>query len=132
MKTNAGGDVDVEIGMVHPVQPPESGDIVENPVLQIDREVKKQEGHQKFEPAWPWHMLQHAPAFMLRQPRKSDRAGWRHDSRREVIKQHDAEIVRPATPTGNGPLPPGTPSFPKHHQKEHTGKGAEPQERFHA
>ena len=47
MEAHAGGDVDVEIGMMHPVQPPQHRHFVEDDVLQVDREIERQEADQR-------------------------------------------------------------------------------------
>ena len=40
MKAQAGGHVELEIGMMHPMQPPEGRDRVKEDVLQVDGEIE--------------------------------------------------------------------------------------------
>ena len=43
MKAHAGGDIDIEIGMMHAVQPPQPRHVVEDIMLGIDHEIEDQE-----------------------------------------------------------------------------------------
>ena len=45
MKTGAGGDIEIEIGVVHPVQPPKRRHRMDHNMLQIDGEVEQNHGH---------------------------------------------------------------------------------------
>ena len=46
MEAHAGGDVDIEVGVVHAVQPPQHRHLVKDDMLQVDREIERQEADQ--------------------------------------------------------------------------------------
>lgn len=50
VKTVAAGDIQVKVGVVHPVQPPEKGGVVKQEVLKIDHKIEDNEAEQCFEP----------------------------------------------------------------------------------
>ncbi len=47
MKAHPGGDVEIQIGVVHAVQPPQQRDFVKRHVLGIDRQIERQESEQR-------------------------------------------------------------------------------------
>ena len=47
MKAHAGGDVDVEIGMVHAMQPPQHRHFVEDDMLHVDDQIERQEADER-------------------------------------------------------------------------------------
>ena len=47
MEAHPGGDVDIEIGVVHAVQPPEHRHLVEDDVLHVDGEIERQEADER-------------------------------------------------------------------------------------
>ena len=52
VEAHAGRDVEVQVGVVDPVQPPQEGHGVEHDVLEVDREVHGEEGKWKCHPCW--------------------------------------------------------------------------------
>ena len=62
MEAHAGGDVDIEIGMVHPVQPPQHRHFVEDDVLRVDDEIERQEADQRGDREPQLEIVDQAPA----------------------------------------------------------------------
>src|SRR3546814_18603366 len=58
MEPRAGRGIDIEIGMVHPVQAPEQANLMEGNMLTIDQQVKGEETEQQRQPLRKRHQLE--------------------------------------------------------------------------
>ena len=130
VKTQAGGGVEVEIGMVHPVQPPEPGNGVEHDVLQVDREVEQQHRDQDRDPGGHVDDVEQAPALVLGRDGKADREDREGQPQDHCIKHHERQVVGPADDARDLPPPPGCGDFPDRHGRQHAQKRGKAYHRF--
>ena len=49
METQPGRDIDIKIGVVHTVQPPQHRELVERDMLRVDRKIERQKPDQAFQ-----------------------------------------------------------------------------------
>ena len=105
METNAGGDVEFKIGVVHAMQPPQGGHRMENNMLKVDGKVEEQYRKRNGEPPAQAEKIEQAPALALRQHGEPDRRGGKQDPYDKRVDQHDAEIGRPAYPAPDALAP---------------------------
>ena len=115
VEAHAGGDVDVEIGMMHAVQPPQHRHLVEHNVLSIDDEIEDQKAQHRGERGRQPGEMEQPPSALGREQRRAHRRGRNEDAHREHIDDEDAEIVRSSAARGRPPTrgaAPGTPTPP--------------------
>ena len=65
MEAHAGGDIEVEIGVVHAVQPPERGHRVEQHVLKVDGKIEHDHCGDDAEPYGHIQDVKESPAVLL-------------------------------------------------------------------
>ena len=130
VKAGAGGDVEIEIGVVHPVQPPERGHRVEHDVLEIDREVEEDDRQRHGEAIGDRGNIEQTPAPLSRQKRHTYGRRWRQDAQENRIKGDNAQIARPSDPPGDRTAPTGHQNLPQRHDRENPKKEAESDRRF--
>ena len=84
MKAGARRDVDIEVGVVHAMQPPQQRHRVKHDVLEIDRKIERNQGQQHLEPQAQLKRMQQPHAARFREQRDSHRRGGkdRPDQRR--------------------------------------------------
>src|SRR6185503_20306122 len=73
MKTRTGGYIDVQIGMVHAVKPPENRGGVKEAVLEVNRQIEHEQREQHFHPGRPGENVEQPPAARFSQQRKPNR-----------------------------------------------------------
>ncbi len=107
MKPHAGGHVDVEVGVVHPVQPPEHRHVVEDDVLHVDDEIEEDEADDRRQPAGQRKQVQQSPALLSRQQGGADRRRGNQQAHRQGIGDENRQIagqrgLRPTTSCRRG------------------------------
>ena len=95
MKPHAGGDVDIEVGMMHPVQPPQHRNLVEDDVLEIDDEIERQEPDQRRDREPQVQIIDQPPAVARREQGRADRRRRNQRAHGQDVDNQDAEIVGP-------------------------------------
>ena len=130
MEAPAGGDVDVEIGVVHAVQPPQHRHFVEQDVLGIDDEIERQEAQQRRDREPQAQEMEEPPSAAGREQRGADRGGRNEDAHGEHVDEEDAEIVRPAQPPADGERPARGGDLPQRHGGEDEGERTDPNQEF--
>ncbi len=85
MEPEPAGDIEVEIGVVHPVQPPEPGHGMAGDVLEIDGEIKQNQSGQKLDAEGQCHAVEQADGLALgkdcrRVSRRTQRQALHHTS----------------------------------------------------
>ena len=124
MEANAGGDVDVEIGMMHAVQPPQHRHLVEDNVLSIDDEIEDQKAQHRGKRERQCGEMEESPSAPGREQRGAYRRGRNEDAHREHIDDENAEIVRPARRAADRPRAARGQELPPGHDREDEGKAA--------
>ena len=123
MKTQPGADVDIEVGMVHPVQTPQPRRMMEGDVLEIDRQVEHEEAKQRRDRQPQIEKMEQADALPRRIERGAHRRPGEQEPHQQRIGHDDAEDEArhrvSADHVGPDPDP-----------RQHSGDGAEP-ERHH-
>ena len=71
MKARAGGHVEVEIGVMHPVQAPQQRHRVEHDVLQVDGKIEDDRPKRERPPDRHVEIVEHSPATARRRARRS-------------------------------------------------------------
>jgi hypothetical protein len=92
MKTKSRGDVEVEVGVVDHVQPPQRWNGVEHDVLQVDDEVEDENGADERDKRGKTHGVQHPPTAVGREDGGADRGSGENDSHYQCAQQSDADV----------------------------------------
>jgi len=99
METGAGGDVEIEIGVVHAMQAPQNRHGVEHDVLKVDREIEHEDGDNDRRPGRQTKPWNEADAMPFKRERKADSRSWKQDSNQTCVEEAHAQVARPAYPT---------------------------------
>ena len=118
--------VDVEVGMVHAMQPPQQGDGVEQHVLGVDDQVEQDDGNEDRQPIRDRDHVQHSPAIGFGDQREPDRRSREQDSHQHGVDHHHPDIARPAPPPADRRLAARRKQLPRHEQRQHGGEDAKP------
>ena len=107
METQPGGYIDVEVGVVHPVQPPQQRYFMKRHVLGVDREIERQEDPSKQPSSTGGHgvMFEEPPAALRRNRRDTDRRDREKQPHQRRVEQQNAEIAGPARRAADAPCP---------------------------
>ena len=98
METHAGGHVDIEIGVVHTVQPPQRRHVMEDDVLTVNHQIERDHAERDRRPGRQRQQIEQPPAALGRDQRDADGSGRHEKSHRYNIDGQDAEIAGPARP----------------------------------
>jgi len=74
MKTQPGGQVIIQVGMVHHVQTPQNGDCMKHHVLKIYDKIKYSNPDYQVQPVWQINIVQQTPAVL---PCRSSDSFWK-------------------------------------------------------
>ena len=118
MEAHAGRHIDVEIGVVHAMQPPQHRHGVEQHVLEIDGKVEHQHRHQDRHALGQRQPIEETPAARLARKRHAHRRRRKEDADDEGVERDDAQVARPAPAPPKGELPLGPPQLPQRHDGE--------------
>lgn len=111
MKAQAGGDIDVQIGMMHHVQAPEQRHRMEHDMLEIDHQIQDQDADKHAEPGRQIEDVEEPPAIL------PGRHGHLHPDYGEKqphgkgINRHHAQVAEPSDRPGHGQRSPGREEF---------------------
>ena len=122
MEPEAGGNVELKIGMMHAMEAPERRHRMEHHMLEIDSEIQCQYRDDEGDPGRYVENVEQAPAAFLRQqcqPDRDDRKGQPHDQR---VDDDNAEIAAPAEKPRNFPPAPRRRHLPERHHQQDTEK----------
>ena len=119
MKACAGGDVKIEIGVMHAVQPPQRRHRVEHYMLQVDREIEDHDGRDDGDPERHIEIVERTPATLLGQHGEARRRYGQEHTHEHAIEENDAEITRPAAQFGYGQPAAGEREFCSCHDRQH-------------
>ena len=130
VKTCACCDVEIQIGVVHAVQPPEGGHGVEHDVLEVDGEVEDQHRQQDRQPIRRRQTIQQPPAPLFGNERQTHSGRGDHEAQENRVKGDNTQIARPSDPARDRAPPAGHQNLPQRHEREHPKKEAEADSRF--
>ena len=130
VKARAGGDVDIEVGVVHAMEPPKDRLIMKRPMLEVNHQIEHKDGSGDGNPAGHRCNVEQTPPMILHPESEADGARWNEKSHHEAINERDPDIRGPA----GTPLQGGGPSRKKaltNRKKRQDSKiTGEPDERF--
>jgi hypothetical protein len=114
MKTIAGGDIDIKVGVVHPMEAPEDREEMKQQVLQINHEIQGCHSQDGFDPGWQGEDVQDTPSLLLRHHGHSDRKNRDAKTNNGSIDNHQRKVSNPTAAfvvsqhaTGSNGLPDG-------------------------
>ena len=109
VEPDGGSHVEIAVGMVDPVQPPEGWHLVHDHVLRPDQGVEDQDREEEFEPYGQGGGVEQPPTFRLRIEGRADgqqRQGDGQQPQGEAVEDDDGPVREPA---GGAGLRAGTP-----------------------
>ena len=130
MEAGAGRHVEIQVGMVHAVQPPQRRHGVKHDVLEIDDQIEHDDRERHLEPEGQRDQVEQAPAAFRRQQRQPDGRQRKDQPDQNRVERHDADIAVPAQPARPGERPARRSDLPQRHQGEDAEKETEPDRRF--
>ena len=130
MKAQAGGGVKIEIGVVHPVQPPEPRHRMEHHVLEIDRQIEQQYRDHDRDPERCVNVVEESPATVLGHDRKADRDDGKRKPQEDRVDHDERKVVRPTDHPRDFPPTPGCRHLPQRHGHQDAEKGGKADRRF--
>jgi len=104
MKARSGGHIEIEVGVVHPVQAPQSRHRMEHDVLKVDGEIKQRDPGGNRCPARQGEGVEQAPSASCRRHGNGNGGTGGEDPYESSIDQQKAEVVRPAREPPERPL----------------------------
>ena len=93
MKAQAGRGVEVEIGVVHAVQPPEPRHRMEHHMLEVDREVEQQHREHEGDPDRQLEVVEEPPAALLGHDRKPHAEDRKCQPQDHGVERDEREVV---------------------------------------
>ena len=100
VKAHRRGDVDIAVGVVHLMQPPEDRHFVRDEMLKPDGEVEHEQRDHELDPIRPVDLIEQAEPPLLGEERRGDRRHRhrerRHQPQHQRVDAGDAEIGEPA------------------------------------
>jgi len=123
MKACAGGNVEVEIGVVHGVQAPQGRDGMKHDVLEVDCEIERHDRGQDLEPAGQHDVVEQTPAALGGDYREPDGRYREEQAKQDGVEHDDADVARPAPPFRDRQNAAWRSQFPQRHRGENAQEG---------
>ena len=130
METRAGGEVIIEVRVMHAMQTPQHGNRMYHHVLQPDGEIKRKHREQACQPARQIKVVQHAPALTRSECRHADRCSREQHAQEQCIENDQSEIIAPAQRLGSRQGAARCPHFPGRHEREDAEKRTTANQQF--
>ena len=130
MEPGPGGDVEIEIGMMHAMQPPQRRHGVEHDMLQIDDEIEDDDRDRDLQPERQRDQVEDPPAAIRGQGGQGDGKQGNEEPHRQCVEEGDADIAVPAQPARPRQGPARRRQLPQGDEGEDAEEGTEPDRRF--
>jgi hypothetical protein len=130
MKSRPGGNIHIQIGVVHAMKTPQQRLMVKDPMLSINDQIK---AHNRENDVQCWTQpkpVKETPPMPFNQHGKSNGPGRNDDSHKHRIDKSDANIRRPAGAANHRVRTPWKNEFTASEQQQHAEVGAKPDRRF--
>ncbi len=125
LKARARGDVELEVRVVHAVQPPQRRHRVKKNVLQVDGQIEQDHSEHDRCPGGQIERREQAPAAGLGEQGDADGGYREEEAHEERVERNDADVARPAAPAAD-PLPAaGGKYLPRGHERKHAAEREE-------
>ena len=98
VEAHARTDIEAEVGVVHPMQPPQPADPMHQPMLRVDQQVQRHEADHRRRPGRHARLMQQAEIMRPRPQRGVHRQPRQQQAQAQRIDQAQPEIHRPALP----------------------------------
>ena len=130
MEPRPGGDIEVEVGVVHAVQPPERGHGMEHHMLKIDCQIENDDRERDFEPEWQFDEIEKAPAPAFGNDGQRDRHQRDEKPHQRRVQRRQAQIGIPAQPARLRQPPARPGKLPQGHKDKNAEEEPQPDRRF--
>ena len=100
MKTRAGCDIEVQVCVVHAMQPPQGRYSMDHYVLEPDEEVHDQNRGQNGYPEWRYEIIKPSPTLFNGKEGRPDSCSRKQKSQYKAVEEDQAKIVGPANGFG--------------------------------
>ena len=98
VEARARGHVELQVRVMHAVQPPQRGDRVEKHVLQVDGEIEGDHGQRHADPYRQRERVEQAPSLRLGDQGEADGGRRKQQANQNRIEHDNADVARPARP----------------------------------
>ena len=122
MEADSGGDIEVEVGVMHAVQPPEHRHRMEQDVLQIDRKVEQDHRGRNGQPGRYRKRIQQAPFALFGEQCETDGGERKRQTDQQGVKDNEGHVARPTAQAPDAEIPPRRQHFPRRHRGEPPAK----------
>ena len=126
MKTRAGGEIEIEVRVMHPMKPPQKRDRVKHHVLEVDDHVERNYREHERACAAETHRVQEAPSLLQCEFGKSQRCDAQNAKHENRIERGDSQIAGPTHDARQRERPARRGFFPRRHRREHHRERAQP------
>lgn len=130
MKADSGGDIEVEVGVVNAVEPPEQGDEMEYGVLKVDDKIESCNPDEKFQPVREREVVKQPPTAILSQERHPHSLDREEDSQGKGVNQDQPEVAIPSKSLGGVQVTSGRKKLPGRHGDQDDQKEGESNHAF--
>jgi hypothetical protein len=127
MEAHAAGDVEIDIRVMDPVQPPQQRHLVEHHVLRVDRQIENEDRDDDGDPERRRQHVEQTPSLLRRQDSGAHRRNRQQEAEHECIDGDDAEVRRPALPARGRQPAARRVHLPQRHDRENAGEPAKAQ-----
>ena len=122
MEAHAGRHVELEVGVVHAVQPPQRRHRMEQHVLQVDGEIEQDDRGDDGKPGRRVQRVQESPAMFLGEQGHADGCRREDKSDKQRVEDDDADVARPALTASERLSPARGQQLPQRHSGKNPGK----------
>ena len=121
MKPGAGGDIVVEVGVMHPVQAPKQRDGMDHHMLEVDDEIQRNHGDDHRRQEGHFVVMEQPPAPPLGQGGDTNRRHRKQQAQHQAVEKHQGQITAPTPRLGDSQRTARGQNLPNRHE----GKDAE-------
>src|SRR5207245_4203591 len=130
MEARAGGNVDIQIGVVHAMESPKDRLVMKRPVLKVNDQIEHEDGSGDGNPARYRRNVEQTPAMIPYPECKADCARWNEEPDHDAVNECNADIGRPAGTPLEGAGPSRKRALANRKNRKHSKITGDPDERF--
>jgi hypothetical protein len=130
MKPSARRQVDVEVGVMHHMEPPQERDEMEHYMLHIYDEIERDHSRNHLEPIRRLYHIEKPPAALLGEECEPYRACGEEQPDRDGVQEHDADVGHPPRLLGHSQRSARHEKLGEGHNPENAEEEAQPDVRF--
>jgi len=126
VKTDPGGEIEIQIAVVNHVEPPQRGCEVKEDMLEVDEKIEDDNARDDGQPVGDLDTVEETPASLRRDQGKSYRHQGENDANDQSADGHDTEVIKPAHRFGRCQESAGHPAFQEGKRKQRSEKKPQP------